>query len=82
MKNNHVVLSHLCAGLQLLLPLYPTPTDCHLPTATGRMCNDKSVYASACVLRNKMTCAEKLDYNSKIKEEEVRTINLTPFFLI
>ena len=31
------------------------------------------VYASACVLRNKMTCAMKLDYS----EEEVRNVNLT-----
>ena len=31
------------------------------------------MYASACVLRNKMTCAMKLDYS----EEEVRNVNLT-----
>ena len=30
-------------------------------------------YASACVLRNKMTCAMELDYS----EEEVRNVNLT-----
>ena len=31
------------------------------------------MYASACVLRNKMTCAVKLKY----REEEVRSVNLT-----
>ena len=31
------------------------------------------MYASACVLINKMTCAMKLDYS----EEEVRSLNLT-----
>ena len=35
--------------------------------------NDPEPYASACVLRNKMTCAMKLDYS----EEEVRNVNLT-----
>ena len=30
------------------------------------------VYASACMLRNKMTCAMKFDYS----EEEVRSVNL------
>ena len=37
------------------------------------MCNEIVVYASACVLRSKMTCARKLDYS----EEEVRSVNLT-----
>ena len=37
------------------------------------MCDEIVVYASACVLRNKMTCAMKLDYS----EEEVRNVNLT-----
>ena len=37
------------------------------------MCDEIVVYASACVLRNKMTCAIKLDYS----EEEVRSVNLT-----
>ena len=31
------------------------------------------MYASACVLKSKMTCAEKLDYS----EEKVRRFNLT-----
>ena len=31
------------------------------------------VHASSCVLRNKMTCAMKLDYSA----EEVRSVNLT-----
>ena len=31
------------------------------------------VYASVCVLKNKMTCATKLDYS----DEEVRNLNLT-----
>ena len=37
------------------------------------MCDEIVVYASACVLRNKMTCAMKMDYS----EEEVRSVNLT-----
>ena len=37
------------------------------------MCNEIVVYASACVLRNKMTCAMKLDFS----EEEVRSLVLT-----
>ena len=37
------------------------------------MCNEIVVHESDCVLRNKMTCAMKLDYN----EEEVRSVNLT-----
>ena len=51
----------------------------HSPIATG-LCRYVGasvmkivVYASACVLRNKMTCAMKLDYS----EEEVRNVNLT-----
>ena len=39
----------------------------------GYMCVEIVVYASACVLRNKMTCTMKLDYS----EEEVRNVNLT-----
>ena len=40
------------------------------------MCDEILVYASACVLRNKMACAMKLDYNT----EEVRSVNLTHSF--
>ena len=36
------------------------------------MCDDLVVYASACVLRSKITCADKLDYS----EEEVHSILL------
>ena len=37
------------------------------------MCGEIVVYASACVLRNKMTCDMTLDYS----EGEVRSVNLT-----
>ena len=37
------------------------------------MCDEIVMYANACVLRNKMTCAMKLDYS----EEEMRSVNLT-----
>ena len=36
------------------------------------MCDDLVVYASACVLRSKITCAEKIDYS----EEEVHRFNV------
>ena len=39
------------------------------------MCDVTVVCASACVLRNKMTCAMKLEYN--VSEEEVHNVNLT-----
>ena len=73
-ESDHIELSRLCAGLQLQIPVYPTPTASSLAhrhrtfvTCRG-MCNDLPVYASACVLRSKMTYAEKSD-NS---EGEVR----------
>ena len=37
------------------------------------MCDEIVVYVSACVLRNKMMCAMKLDYS----EEDVHSVNLT-----
>ena len=72
-------LSRLCAGLQLQLPVCPTPAASPLAHrhrtlyVCGCKCDEIVVYASACVLRNKMTCAMKLDYS----EEEVRNVNLT-----
>ena len=66
---------------RLQLQVCPTPTASlnahrHRTFVMCRwMCDDSVVYASACVLRSKMTCAEKLD----LSEEKVRRFNFTLF---
>ena len=78
-ENDHTELSRLRAGLQLQLPLCPTPAASPLAhrrqTFVGMldMYDEIVVDASACVLRNKMTFAMKLHYS----EEEVHNANLT-----
>ena len=58
-------------GVYLFFLFLPQNIDCG--SLYGCMCDEIVVYAIACVLRNKMACAMKLDYS----EEEVRKFNLT-----
>ena len=61
------------SALQAVFSMNKNRSVMRFVTLTLKMCDEIVEYASACVLRNKMTCAMKLDYS----EEEVRSVNLT-----